>query len=158
MKRLPIDEADASQLQAFATVHLGLELGGRENRPTLRSKIAEAGWDKDFIVVEEASAGASVPTGSGHYTNTRPSDKHPGEVDVKIMVHTSTAADGEQPVFVSVNGSAMLIPRGEPSWVPQRYVEVLEHAVEQVYDASPDGGRGGLPAPRAVPSYPFSYV
>ena len=43
--------------------------------------------------------------------------------DVRIILE----GDGE-PVPVGVNGRIILIPRGEPVWVPEAYLSVLDNA------------------------------
>jgi hypothetical protein len=154
LKSIPIDDADVGQLRAFATTVLGLELGGRENIPTLRAKIAEANWTRDVITVTEGGAAPpSSPSGS-HYLTTRVNAK--GETEVKIRLHAQDRPGGDEPLPVSVNGLAFYIPRGEPCFVPEKYIEVLKNAQEDVYE-SYAGGMGGLGEARRVPSYPFSY-
>lgn len=175
IKQIPIDEALIDDLRSFAEVVLGLEVPKRATEQTIRGKIAEAGWTRDVIVLDDASAG--IPTGSQNNSlvNIRPREDDKGnaimgegpdgepeqEREIKILVHTSDKPGGDEPVFASVNGRGIYIPRGERVWVPEKFVRVLDDAVElhyPEYDPNKNDGRGGLDAPREVKSYPFSFV
>jgi hypothetical protein len=161
MKKIAIGEATAEQLREFATVALGLELGGRENKQMLAGKIAEA-WAQDHILISDAKA--PIPTGGpspvGGAFNRRPREApggEEGEFEVRIVIQTTDRPGGDEPVPVGVNGRMMWIPRGEPVWVPEKYVAVLNAAEEHVFEEYKEG-LGGLKKPRAVKSYPFSYA
>ncbi len=158
MERIEIDKATAEQLRAFGDQVLGLELGGRENRQTMIGKMAEVGYGLEFISLPPS---APVPSGGPRQNgafSVRPNIK--GGNEVRIIIHTQDVPGGDRPVQVGVNGKLMLIPRGREVWVPEAYVEVLDHAEENIYsEYSPnDGGLGGLKAPRVFKSYPFSFA
>lgn len=163
MQKVIIDEATEDQLRSFALTVLGLDIDGRtKSREALMARITEAGWAQAHIIVpEEVQPGPARNVGGAR--NTRPGKSYVldgetvEETDVRIMVHTKDGPGGERPVPVAVNGSLMLIPRGQEVWVPSRYVEALEHAEEYAYEEYRDG-TGGLKAPRRVKAYPFSYV
>ena len=58
-------------------------------------------------------------------------------------VHIILEGDGE-PLPVGVNGRILLIPRGEPVWVPEAFVGVLDNAVHSKLDKHNDL-IGGMP-------------
>ena len=52
-------------------------------------------------------------------------------------VHLVLEGDGE-PLPVGVNGRVIFIPRGEPVWVPEKFVHVLDNAVHSKLDEHND--------------------
>jgi hypothetical protein len=145
MNTININEATGPQLVWFAQNALNIE-GIRPNmsKAEMIAKIRAVSYDKDTIEVEDlqpAKVKAADPS------DTR--DK------VRIIIPASDAPGGQDPVPVSVNGSAMLIPRDQECEVPYPYYEALKNAVRQVYTPLPDGG---LSPPKDVPAYPFSRV
>lgn len=155
--RISIAEATPQQLRSFATTVLGLELEGRENGPTLRSKIEQAGWTGDNIpVMGEAPSGP--PAGSRDAREASKIVKENGRAYFTIIIPREDKPGGQEPVYVSINGRGMFIPRGERQEVPAEYVEALDHAEQHVYDEFDGNGLGGLKAPRKVKSYPFTYA
>ncbi len=83
----------------------------------------------------------------------------PGDDEPPHMIHImeQEGTSGADPVAVSVNGKAMLIPRGSPQKVPWKYVHVLHNAVEVRYTQarSESGETLSELIPRNVLSYPF---
>lgn len=157
-ERIKIADATPAQLREFGANTLGLELHGRETGAIMAAKFAEVGYNVDDIGLQTpAVVPSGGPNGEAAF-NTR--DRADGVKEVRIVIHTQDKPGGEDPVQVGVNGKLMLIPRGEPQWVPESYVEVLNHAVEYVYDEYKGGpdNLGGLNKPREVKSYPFSYA
>jgi len=153
MKQVDIKQASESQLRDFGRDTLGLNLPPNCKIDTLRSKVSAA-WDKDFILVVEA-ADTSPQVGSDPQPIT-PEQQPPEDSMVRIIITVTEEAGGNQPVPVSVNGKAMLIPRNEEVDIPFKYYEALKHAVAHKYDPLPDGGLN--PIPREVPRYPFQKV
>ena len=156
--RIKIADATPAQLREFGANTLGLELHGRETAQMMMGKFAEVGYNVDDIALQAPTV---VPSGGPNGDvafNTR--IRNDGVKEIRIVIHTQDKPGGEDPVQVGVNGKLMLIPRGEPQWVPESYVEVLNNAVEYVY-AEYQGGTGnlgGLQKPREVKSYPFSHA
>jgi hypothetical protein len=169
LKQIPIEEATLPDLRAFAQNVLQIEVPERANKQAVRGKIADAGWTMGHIVLDDAS-GIDLPGARDRESglvNVRPrlteagepvlnSDGEP-ENEIKVLVHTSDKPGGEDPVFVSINGRGMYVPRGQNVWVPEKFVGALKAAEEKHYPEY-DGGDGGLGKPRLVQSYPFSYV
>lgn len=151
-----IEEATAKQLSVFARLVLGLDLDGRENAPTLRSKIVAAGFSGEQIPdMAELSRPSEPqrPIGSEEAARITLPNGKPG---YRINIHKQPVAGGDRPVAVSVNGMAVYIERGKPQEVSEHVYEVLKNAVERTYEM-PEDGRG-LPEPREVHSYPFSFA
>ncbi len=149
-KTILLAEASAAQLREFASVHLGLDVAPTMNSNTLRALISQAGYTKDSFEIEEPEAPVVLDA-------KRASSLAGDNRRVKIVIHTQEEPGGDRPVFVSVNGSAMLIPRGQEVEIPYPYFEALKHAEKIIYDQSPDP-RGGLLPPRFAPQYPYTIV
>ncbi len=77
-----------------------------------------------------------------------------GRDDPVVMLTISEAEgkSGTRPVFLSVNGVGILIPRGKMVPVAYRYYEVLEHAERTTYEQDEESGEI---IPSNVKSYPF---
>jgi len=158
MSLIQITDATPAQLRAFGANTLGLELHGRETAQMMVGKFAEVGYNLETIKLEEpATVPSGRPDGDTAF-NTRV--RADGIKEARIVIHTQDKPGGEEPVPVTVNGSKMFIERGVPSWVPEHFIEALDHAVEDVYSefAGGSGNLGGLAKPRKVHSYPFSYA
>ena len=156
--RIKIADATPAQLREFGANTLGLELHGRETAQMMLGKFAEVGYNVDDIALQAPTV---VPSGGPNGDvafNTRV--RADGVKEILINIHIQDKAGGDEKVKVGVNGKLMLIERGVPSWVPESYVEVLDHAVEDVYDEyqGGTGNLGGLGKARKVLSYPFSYA
>lgn len=151
-ERVSIEEATAAQLRDFATITFGLELKGSENKPTMLGKLETVGYGLDDIPVMGDLTPGPAPVSSDGKVPTIKNDK--GEECYKILIQRDGEAGGDEPVPVGVNGVLMYIPRGEPVLVPVAYVEVLNNAVQFIYEPT----ENGLKAPRQVTSYPHSLV
>ena len=154
-EQVKVDDATREQLHRYVEMVLGVtDLSPRPTRDTLIAKMVEMGATPDAIPVLEDTP-APVPVTRG------PSDPFMHDFNgretmcQKIVVHTAPGKEGKAPVFVSVNGVSMLIPRGEAVTIPTEFVEALDNAVADVYDPEEDGGLG---QPRPTHSYPFSYA
>lgn len=146
MKTININEATAPQLVAFAQTQLNIEgVSTSLSKAAIIAKIKAVGYDQDTIEVEDASPKASAAAANGSE----------GRKMVTVYIPSSNEPGGQDPVPVSVNGSAMLIPRDQESPIPYEYYEALKNAVRQVYTPLPDGG---MSPPKDVPAYPFSRV
>ncbi len=78
-----------------------------------------------------------------------------GEHDPKVLITIAEVEGpgGKRPVFTSVNGVAMLIPRGRAVPIPYRYFRCLLDAVKTVHHQDEDTGEI---ISSQVPSYPMS--
>ena len=143
-KEININEATPQQLRDFAMLEYGIELSGKENRNVVYGKLKAVGFTGDKIL---------VPVDEPEPESIK---KAPiGRQRVKINIHQTDEPGGQDPVKVSVNGKAMLIPRGEDVLVPVEYVEVLRNAKQSVPIQDRNGHITGY---NDVLSYKFSKV
>jgi hypothetical protein len=153
IKRIPIDSASAAQLAAFAALNLGLDVQSGSSANKLRGQINAAGYDKDFIEIDTDEAAASAPRAKAQAFNDYAAGTRPTKV--RLIIQSQPGPGGDEPVFVSVNGSAMYIPRGKEAEIPYRYYEALNNARSVTHE---NDDREGLKNAREVPVYPFSVL
>lgn len=151
--------ASKEQLLTFAGLVLQIEVDESMTKEKVLALIEQAGWQRDTIPT--LTRPSSLPMMSDATGSARPhpfphnfQNKGAMRQCIKIRINTEEKAGGDRKVFVAVNGSGMEIPRGRVEAIPVEYVEALENAEELIYEPSVEG----LPEPRIVKSYPFSYV
>lgn len=158
MKTILFKDATDAELMHYATVMLGLNLGGNPKikRETIIGRISQAHPDKDAIEIDEDDvqpqpqartasppkqpAGAFSGGGSGGDT-------------VIILIDRQEGKIGSQPIPLSFNGRCMLVERGKWSQIPKAFFEVLKDAVEEQYE--PLEGGGIAAEPTMVPRFPW---
>jgi hypothetical protein len=147
-KQIPIDSATLPQLKAFAT-HLGCTVTRFDNAEKVRKAIAEAGYDEAHIIVADGApiTASSAPKGAAASAKGVMS-----EPMCSITVHIAQGPGGKRPLFVGVNGKALLIPRNEKCEVKLRYLDALKVAVETKYEFDEDAKAN---MPRDMPSYSY---
>lgn len=160
--RIALADATEAQMREFATNHLGLEVKPSDNASKLRVAIAKA-WSEPTIIVSEAGAAqaqteavsakpkAAAPVRSSGALVPKDSHKDPR---VTLIVARQEGPGGDRPVEVAVNGTLILIPRGEPVTIAYRYYEALNNAVQTIYEQDRDGEVIG----RDVHAYPFQVM
>ncbi len=148
-RTIPIADATVDQLLHFATTTLGLDIHHSvKKRETILSKISAASDVIEITVTDEVPAAAG-PDPQPELSHIPAHERPP--VIVKIAI--SDAADGEEAVPLSLNGKAMLVPRGRWCQIPYTYYAgPLAHAVEDRYESLADGGM--RIKPRQVPRFP----
>ena len=67
-------------------------------------------------------------------------DAPPGANYVTIRIEKEKGKGGDAPVFVGLNGKGYTIPRGRPIKVPAPLCEVLDHALQTLYEYDDDTG------------------
>jgi len=78
---------------------------------------------------------------------------------VRVIMHNQEGSDGNQPVFVAVNGMGYSIPREVPVIIPEPVLKALEDAVETKYfREEKDGQFFGPIQERHVRRFPFSVL
>lgn len=146
--KVKVSEATAKQLRKFGNEVLGLDIKARDTAEAVRAMVS-AVWEGDeFELTEDEAPVAAKPIMERAGTDNN--DK------VKIIIQKVNSPGGSDPVFAAVNGRGIWLPRGEVIEVPRKYMEVLEHAQEAVYEQLPEGGIN--PVPRMVHVYPFQRV
>jgi len=87
-----------------------------------------------------------IPVSAESYTPAPPpfakSTKQTSRNDPKVTINISLQPEqgGDRPVEVGVNGSMMMLPRGEDIDVPLRYVIALKNAKTTQYSRNPQTG------------------
>jgi hypothetical protein len=140
MKRIPLAEATLGELRAFADVQ-GLEYNSKFGADRLRAIIATA-WDQPHIelVDEDEAVQPATPVKVLSGTKTR----------VRVVIQHEEG--GIDPVFVSHNGNAIAIKRGEPVEISREHFHALELAVMQLPIKTPEGDITGW---RSRHTFPF---
>ena len=112
---------------------------------------------RDFLIGAAATAGAAtaVAAAAAASGGGKPMVGTSGEHDPKVLITIAEVEGpgGKRPVFTSVNGVAMLIPRGRAVPIPYRYFRCLLDAVKTVHHQDEDTGEI---ISSQVPSYPMS--
>lgn len=159
-KRKSLEEASIGELRSFARLFLGLELPENSQRDHTLAAISQVYQGTDIPILEDAQTQPMHHAGSARNVRKRV-DARGNETDVtevQIELHTSEEPGGNDPVPLSVNGVAILVPRGKPVWIADHYVECLLHAEGAVYAPYTEGLGGLEDRPRMVKSYTFSFV
>lgn len=148
-KKIPLNDATASELADFGSKNLGLEVNFRMGADKIRATMAAAGYTKDFIEVE---APDDKPDPNARVASGEP--EAPRKM-VTIQINNQPGPGGKEHVPVGVNGKVYLIKRGEPVKVPIEVVHVLENAKTTAYDRGPNGEPIN---PTDVLKHPFSVL
>lgn len=155
IEKKPIGDATEEELREFGMSYLGMTFAANAKRDSILSKVKQA-WPKDEIMVSDGEE-ASVPDQTGDAPKPVNAEQQgPKEGEVRMIVFESELPGGKDPVPVSVNGKAMLIPRGQEVEVPERYFEVLANALMDYYETDEDGNL--VPIPRKIPRYQFNVL
>lgn len=150
MSKINIHEASATQLAEFAITNYGLDVNHRMGSAVIKAKLATAGYDKDFIEIDDAPA---VETNARVETVTAAPE--PRKTKTIRIENQEALYGGKQAVPVGVNGKVYLIKRGEDVEVPAEVIEVLKNAKRVVFDKDENGQPIN---PTYVPTHPFSIV
>ena len=146
--KLPIDMLNATALANHVVANMGLEVSPKMGVMGIKAKLAQAGFATDFIEVDDGKEEPIIQ----RIEPVRP--RHtPGKRSVNLRIEPQEKPGGNEPVFVSVNGVHMLIPRQQTCWVEYKYYEALNHAVAYIAEVDEDLNITGF---RKVPEYPVS--
>lgn len=147
---IKINEATSKQLREFAQRRYGLKLSNFLKREMVIERLREV-HDGDTLdeVSPVAAAESAKPVAAAPRVEPR----------ARILLPRTSAKDGNEPLFVRVNGVGYLIPRGEPCEVPERYMRALENSVATVYDQTFDPSTSSfVTTSREVPAHPFQLL
>ena len=146
--KLPIDMLSATALCTHVTTNMGLDVKPQMGLAGIKAKMAQAGFPIDFIEIDDGREEESI---------TRvepPRERHtPGKRMVQLRIEPQEKPGGNEPVYVSVNGVNILIPRAQTCWVDYKYYEALQNAVAHIAEVDEDSKITGW---RKVPEYPVS--
>lgn len=144
--QVPLHTANKPQLRAFAQ-HLGVTVTNFDSVEKLRQKIKDSGWEETYIVAFDDAQAPNPKAKAAPAAST----KEVSEPMVSLTVHQQEGPGGKRPVFVGVNGRAILIPRNKQCEVKLRYLVALQNAVETKYEYD-DEAKANMPI--ELPSYP----
>jgi hypothetical protein len=141
-KKIPIDIMNAQALATLVIANMGLDVNPKMGLLGIKAKMAQAGFPTDTIEIEDDEEEPPVQR------REPPRERHvKGKRSVQLRIEPQEKPGGNEPVFVSVNGVNMLIPRAQTCWVDYRYYEALIAETDQ------DSNITGY---RKVPEYPVS--
>lgn len=149
--RITIEAASRDQLKHFCTLQ-GLEFDGRSGDNKLRALIVQSGYERDWIEVPDDLAAAEIVEVAADEPERA---NQPKMVELTISVQTGETGD----VTLGHDGKIMRVPRGRRVKIPYRYYQVLEDAVQFVYEETARGAdlsEHALRDPIPVYSYPFT--
>lgn len=150
-KSAALSFAKTEDLLHFAQMSLGLDVTESTPRADLIAKIAATGA-KTVPVSETEPSQAAAPAKAA--AKTAPNGK-PKTVTVVIAKQTNVPG-GDEDVPLGVNMKFMLVRRGIPQELPLPYFEVLEKAVQDIYEPLENGGISSVP--NKVPLYPYTVI
>jgi hypothetical protein len=70
---------------------------------------------------------------------------------IELTINQTDGENGREPVFVGLDGIGYQIPRGVPVNVPVELLEILDNAVQTVYEST-----GTVARPREVKRYSYN--
>lgn len=158
---LPVEQASDEQLRWFIEHALGIPLTRKVmKRDELLARLHQAGHSGPVQVMAGHGTAPASPTPTPTTPTPAPAAEAaalaPGSYQsgrkARIVIDRQDGPGGDRPVFVAVNGSSILIPRGEPVLVGMPYVEALTNATMTLFDQNPETGE--ITA-RDVPVHPF---
>ena len=148
-KTIPLAEATATQLAEFATTNYGLDVVPTHGKEKIRAALATAGWTGTEIEVRVADAPPAPAEGNAG------ADKPRRMVTVLIPNQEKASGGGSEPVWLSVNGRGMWVPREEQVKIPYEYYLVLKSARAKLPITDADRAVTGW---REITEYPFSTI
>ena len=164
-KHIAMKDASDEQLRDYAKNVLQLDIHHAAKRATIIGSIYAA-QEGDQIQVPADDAPQALqqpaqpvpepvaPQGSSFANETRPVSAEVAPTSKSNRLDTDSSKDrmicvivqkqqgkgGDRPAFVSVNGMGILIPRGKPCVIPERYIGAMNDAVQTVVEQDPETG------------------
>jgi hypothetical protein len=138
----------ATALSEHVSANMGLDVRPNMGVPGILAKMALAGFPTDYIDVDDGKEEPEIK-------RVEPKrDRHtPGRRMVQLRIEPQEKPGGNEPVFTSVNGVPILIPRAQTCWVDYKYFIALQNAVAHIAETDEDSAITGY---RKVPEYPVS--
>jgi|SRR6187455_2773821 len=148
IRQIPIDMLNASALAQAVAATMGLDVRANMGVGGIKAKMAQAGFPTDFIDFDDGKEEVEIK-------RVEPKrERHtPGKRMVQIRIEPQEKPGGNEPVFVGVNDSRMMIPRARTCWVEYKWYHVLKNAVAHIAETDEDSKITGY---RKVPEYPVS--
>lgn len=146
--KVPIDMLNATALAGHVTANMGLDVSPKMGVLGIKAKMAQAGFPIDFIEIDDGAEEVEIQR------IDPPRERHkPLHRSVQIRIEPQEKPGGNEPVFVSVNGVHMLIPRSETCWIDYKYYHALHNAIARIPITDEDSKITGW---REVPDVPIS--
>jgi hypothetical protein len=146
--KLPIEMMNATALANHVVANMGLDVRPNMGVAGIKAKLAQAGFPIDFIEIDDGNEEAPI------VRVEPPRKRHiEGKRSVQIRIEPQEKPGGAEPVFTSVNGVSMLIPRAQTCWVDYKYHHALQNTVAHIPETDQDSNITGW---RKVPEYPVS--
>jgi hypothetical protein len=150
--RIPTNMMSATALADYVAAHMGLDVNLRMGVDGIKEKMKQAGFESEFIEIDD---GRAEPEPIQRVEPKR--ERHTTTPLIKRMVHIRIEEQekpgGSEPVFASVNGVHILIPRTQSCWVDFKYFHVLKNANQSIPITDEDNTIIGW---RTVPEVPMS--
>lgn len=146
--QIPINSASRAQLRAFAE-HLGLKVINFDNEAKIIAKIQASGYEEGHIIAFDPTTKAKDKSAA---KSSPANGREMPEPLVELTVHEQQGAGGKRPVFVGVNGKALLIPRNKKVKVKLRYYNALAIAIETKFEYDEEA-KANLPSD--LPVHPY---
>ena len=164
MTKIHINDATVAQLRTFAEEVLGLDVRAQDTRKSLQAKIGVVHVGDEIELPDHTTATfEAVPTDAGtapeqmRAATAKSVSAKSGRGDplVRLVVHENESEEGKRPVFVAVNGTGMLIPRGREVEIPYRYYLVLRDTIVSSFRQDMESAEKEMRESRQ-PVYPFN--
>lgn len=170
MKTIPLKDATHAQLFRYATVNLNLpSVQPNTGDDKLRERIKAATGEN--VIYAQASVDDDEPIGKRPRTPVNTTNQRAKKdivmdplrfayKDPRFLINIAAerGKGGKTPVAVSVNGTCMLLPRGEDIEVPARYFFALRLAVATIIEDIFDDKNMPVRQETEVPQYQFSVL
>jgi hypothetical protein len=148
--RIPIDLLNATALANHVVENLNLDVNAKMGLAGIKAKLAQAGMPVDYIEIDDGLDEPAPPL----VRKAPPRVRHrANRRSVQLRIEPQEKPGGSEPVFASVNGIGIWIPRAETCWLDYKYYHVLMNAVAHIAITDDDSKITGW---RKVPEYPVS--
>jgi len=148
INRVPVSIMSATALAEHVAATMGLDVKPQMGINAIKAKMALAGFQTDFIEIDDGQEEVEIKR-----VEPKKVRHTPGKRMVQIRIEPQEKPGGSEPVFTSVNGSNILIPRAQTCWIDYKYYHALQNAVAKQAITDEDSKIIGW---RDVPDTPIS--
>jgi hypothetical protein len=148
ISKIPTSMISATALADHVTAHMGLDVKPNMGVPAILAKMGLAGFPTDFIEIDDGQEEPVIKR-----VEPKRVRHTPGKRMVQLRIEPQEKPGGSEPVFCSVNGLNILIPRATTCWVDYKFYHALMNAVAKIAITDEDSKIIGW---RDVPDTPVS--
>lgn len=148
MAKISLDDATLAQLRSYAADILNLEVKATANKPMLVGTIRTV-TGLDHIEVPDAETPALQ---KGHAPRAADAETT-AKTRVRVLIQQEEG--GPDPVFISVNGEAISVRRGEEVEISAAHFEALKNAVRAIPITDRNGSLVGT---KMAPTFPYQLI